>query len=97
MLILPDHNAISVMDEQDALWEVQMALLSSDYVLREGGSINMTLDQLWLYIVVHFTSGPTVFSVFHDLDEKDRVYQIDGHVAYLQGHLNLLLQRRDNR
>lgn len=87
------------MDEQDALWEVQMALLSSDYVLREGSSINMTLDQLWLstvIIVVHFTSGPTVFSVFHDLDEKDRVYQIDGRVAYLQGHLNLLLQRHDN-
>lgn len=32
------------MDEQDALWEVQMALLSSDYVLKEGSSFNMTLD-----------------------------------------------------
>ena len=79
------------MDEQDALWEVQTALLSSDYVLKEGNSINMTLDQLWLYVVVHFTSGPTVFSVFHDMDEKDHIYQINGHVVRIQGHMNLLL------
>lgn len=82
------------MDEQDV--RVQMALLSSDYVLREGSSINMTLDQSD-YTLLSISPQGQLFSLsFMIWMKKIALYQIDGHVAYLQGHLNLLLQRRDN-
>lgn len=82
---LNQQDVINVMDQCDVLWDVQMAQISSDYIMTENPGAKLSCIFL---PVPHKCKRFLIF--FSDLDRKEHICQINVCIPCAQDLINIL-------